>query len=176
MKGVKISRPLFAVLMTWGLGSAIGYAYVDIELDGNRHVVGESYSAEGNKLVVYRPSGAVELDRTSVRSIHEGTGHMPADVQSSSVSAAADAASPPAPSGPTSSGASAHTTAKDPQARDDELAHKLMNMRLDRLAAAQRGDDTTIKKLDKQIDTFQAERQANWKKLHPKADSDKPAD
>jgi hypothetical protein len=59
---------------------------------------------------------------------------------------------------------------KDPQARDHELATELIDIRLNRLAAMQRGDDAAMKKLDKEIKTLQADRQGNWQKLHPGAD------
>ena len=165
-----------AALAVWILGAATSYAYVDIELDGNHHVIGESYSAAGDKLVVYRPSGAIEVDRATVRSIQERAGEMPAEVHS--VSSGGSTSS----GGPSSSAASAGVSAttqsppKDPKARDEELAHQLLDMRLNRLAAKQRGDDDTINKLDKEIKTRQAERESIWKKEKPASGDNGSAD
>src|SRR5205823_7889172 len=60
---------------------ALAIAYVDIELDNGRHVAGESCEEHGDKVVVHRPLGAIEVDRATVRSIRELGGEMPADVQ-----------------------------------------------------------------------------------------------
>ena len=48
-----------------------------------------------------------------------------------------------------------------------DLEAGILHMRLNRLAATQRGDDEALKKLDKQIKSLQGERETNWKKLHP---------
>lgn len=57
--------------------------------------------------------------------------------------------------------------AKDPATRDRSLAHQLMDLRLNRLAAKQHGDAETMERLAKEIDKLQGERTTNWKKLHP---------
>ena len=49
-------------------------------------------------------------------------------------------------------------------------------MRLNRLAAKQRGDDETINKLDKEIKTRQAERESIWKKQEPASGDNRSAD
>jgi hypothetical protein len=173
MKFAKRISPLVAVLLSWSLAPGVSHAYVDIELEGNRHVIGDSYVDQGGKLVVYRPSGAVEVDRASVRSIHERSGDMPSAVQRFAVP---DAAAPASASAPSTGAPSAGVHSKDPQARDRELATKLIDIRLNRLAAMQRGDDAAMKKLDKEINTLQGERTGNWKKLHPGADGDTSSD
>jgi len=165
MKSVKVSRRLSAAFGVWILGAATSYGYVDIELDGNRHVIGESYSAAGDKLVVYRPSGAIEVDRAAVRSIQERSGEMPAEAHSVSSGVATSSGGPSSGAASAGVGATTQTTVKDPKARDEEVAHELLDMRLNRLAAKQRGDDETIKKLDKEIKTRQTERESIWKKL-----------
>ncbi len=169
LKNTKISRLVPTALAIGILGTATSNAYVDIELDGNRHVIGEYYSAQGDKVVVYRPSGAIEVDRAAVRSIQERSGAMPAEVHSAPSGAATSSAVPSsavpssaAPSGGV--GASTQTVVKDPKARDEELAHELLEIRLNRLAAKQRGDDETMKTLDKEIKTRQGERESIWKK------------
>jgi hypothetical protein len=164
MKSVNTCRRLFAALAVSLLGTGMSYAYVDVELDGNRHVIGESYSAAGDKVIVYRPSGAVEVDRAAVRSIQERSGEMPAEVHSASSGVAPSSGSPSSGAAPSGVGASTQTTLKDPKAREEELAHQLIEMRLNRLAAKQRGDDETIKALDKEIKTRQGERESIWKK------------
>ena len=73
-------------------------------------------------------------------------------------------------------GAPTQTTVRDPKARDGELAHELLEMRLNRLAAKQRGDDETLKTLDKEIKTRQAERESIWKKLEPTSGDSGSAD
>jgi hypothetical protein len=56
---------------------------------------------------------------------------------------------------------------KDPKERDQQLSQQLMHMRLDRLAASQRSDQETMKKLDKEIGSLQKERIQNYKKIDP---------
>jgi hypothetical protein len=164
---MKISRLLLAVLTVATLGAATSNAYVDMELDGNRHVIGEYYSAEGDKLVVYRPSGAIEVDRATVRSIQERSGEMPAEVHAVS-SGAATSSAPPSSGAPSGAvGTTPEKPVKDPQSREQELGRELIQMRLNRLAAKQRGDEEAIKQFDKEIKTRQAERESNWKKLEP---------
>jgi hypothetical protein len=131
-------------------------AYVDIELDNGRHVAGESYEDHGNKLVVHRPVGAIEVDRTTVRSIRELSGEMPADVQrnlSPAASAALQSSSPPAQS---SRGVAAASS--DPQARQREITAKLFEVYRVRLAAKNRGDDAEFQKLDKEATQLVNER------------------
>jgi hypothetical protein len=164
MKSTKISRLVPAALAVGILGTATSYAYVDIELEGNRHVVGESYSAEGDKVVVYRPSGAIEVNRAAVRSIQERSGAMPAEVQSAPSGGPTSSAVPSSGASSAGAGVSTQSTVKNPKARDEELAHELLEMRLNRLAAKQRGDDETLKALDKEIKTRQGERESIWKK------------
>jgi len=173
MKLAKRVSALAAALLSLGLAPTASMAYVDIELEGNRHVIGDSYADQGGKLVVYRPSGAVEVDRALVRSIHERSGDMPSDVQRFAVP---EAAAPASASAPSTGAPSAGVRSKDPQARDRELATKLIDIRMNRLAAMQRGDDAAMKKLDKEINTLQGERTGNWKKLHPVADGDTSSD
>jgi hypothetical protein len=59
---------------------------------------------------------------------------------------------------------------KDPQEREHQLAHQLIHVRLDRLAASQRGDQDTMKKLDQEIGALQKERIENYKKIDPSFD------
>jgi len=147
------------------------HAYVDIELDSGSHIKGESYSSspDSGKLVVYRPSGVMEIDRSKVRTIREVEGSLTEDAALSQPSAATVPATPLAPvSAAPASTASQQT--KDPKERDVELSHQLMNMRLNRLAASQRGDQDTMKKLDKEIGSLQKERIDNYKKVDPSFD------
>ena len=124
-------------------------AYVDIELEGNRHIVGDSYQSDGDKLTVFRPSGAIDVPRSSVRSIQQLPGALPS---------AQDAA---ASSGPSAKAAS---SVKDPGQRDRDLAYQLLDIRMQRLTAQQRGDDAAMKTLDAQIKTLQGERNSPSKK------------
>ena len=155
-----------SVLFAAALAPVAVRAGVDIELEGNRHVLGSSYTDQGGKLIVYRPSGAVEVDRASVRSIRQYDGDAAADKQA--LALPQSGASAPAVSAPDAlSSATTPVRAKDPEARDRELGARLMKMRIDRLAATQRGDHDAAKKLEKDIQKFQGERNTNWKKLHP---------
>jgi hypothetical protein len=166
MKIAPMARTFALTLAASLLGASTSLAYVDIELEGGRHVKGESYSAQAGKLVVYKPSGAVEIDRSTVRSIREVEGSLnePAAVPAEPPAAAPPpapakaAVSPPAASSPVN---------KDPKERENELARQLMFVRLDRLAASQRGDQETLKKLDKEIGSLQKERIQNYKKIDP---------
>jgi hypothetical protein len=136
---------------------ALATAYVDIELDNGRHVAGESYTDQGDKLVVYRPLGAIEVDRATVRSIRELSGEMPADVQrnlSPAASAALQSSSPPAQ--PSRGGA--EVASSDPQARQREITAKLFEVYRVRLAAKNRGDDAEFQKLDKEATQLENER------------------
>lgn len=164
-------RPLSALLFAAALSPPLARAYVDVELEGNRHIVGDSYAVEGTKLMVYRSSGNVEVDRSAVLAIHERPGDAPTDVQRP-VARSESAPAAAAPSSRSSDGGveaapSTHTT--DPAAREEELGRSLMNLHLDRLAARQRGDDEALRKLDSEIGKLQTERKQNWKKLHPDA-------
>jgi hypothetical protein len=167
-------RSILALLLAGGISPALVAAYVDVELEGRRHIIGEYYTANDTKLTVFRASGNVEVDRSRVLSIRELPGEMPTEVQSAtaqSVSAPAPAISATA-SPATSSSASSPSEARsdlptDPTERDEALANSLMHLHLNRLAARQRGDDEALKKLDTEIDKAQAERKKNWKKLHP---------
>ena len=160
--------PVIVTFAACAVAPATAQAFVDVELDGGRHLIGESYSADGEKIVVYRPSGNLEFDRASVRSIHEREGVMPIDVPKLDVPSAPGSSQPP--SGAPTGAPSARST--DPAAHDEALAHRLIDLRLNRLAAKQRGDDQTQQKLDKEIGTLQTERTDNWKKLHPGDGSD----
>jgi hypothetical protein len=141
--------------VAYALVPALSIGYVDIELDNGRHVAGESYTDQGDKLVVYRPLGAIEVDRATVRSIRELSGEMPADVQrnlSPAAAAALQSSSPPAQS---SRGVAASS---DPQARQREITAKLFEVYRVRLAAKNRGDDAEFQKLDKEATQLEDER------------------
>jgi len=163
---MKIRKTLPRLIVTVAVSAMTplaGQAYVDVELDSGRHVIGQYYTDQGGKLTVFRPSGAIELDRASVRSIQEPPGDMPSETGTASGAASADAEEAAAAKSQTV----ATTHPLDPTAREHEISRKLINVRLDRLAATQRGDDEAVKKLDKQIKSLQGERSSNWKKLHP---------
>ena len=140
-----------------GLVPALATAYVDIELDNGRHVAGESYTDQGDKLVVYRPLGAIEVDRATVRSIRELSGEMPADVQRNlSPAAAAALQSSSSPAQPYLGAAVAASS--DPRARQREITTKLFEVYRVRLAAKNRGDDAEFQKLDKEAKQLENER------------------
>ncbi len=155
---MRTSVALLAVAtVAYALAPARAIAYVDIELDNGRHVAGESYTDQGDKLVVYRPLGAIEVDRATVRSIREQSGEMPADAQrnlSPSASAApqSSASQPQLRLGPSPAASS------DPQARQREITAKLFEVYRVRLAAKNRGDDAEFQKLDKQAKQLEQER------------------
>jgi hypothetical protein len=166
MRTTSIARTVALVVAAWMFGATSSDAYVDVELEGGAHVKGDSYSSssETGKLIVYRPSGAIEIDRSKVRSIREVEGSL------------SEPAAPSQPSATVASTAPAKTAAplpatlgetKDPKERDQQLSHQLMHMRLDRLAASHRGDEETMKKLDKEIGSLQKERVKNYKKIDP---------
>lgn len=166
MKIAPMARTFALTLAASLLGASMSLAYVDVELEGGRHVKGESYSAEAGKLVVYKPSGAVEIDRSTVRSIREVEGSLdePAAAPAESSAAAASPAPAKAAAPPP---AASHPVTEDPKERENELARQLMFIRLDRLAASQRGDQETLKKLDGEIGSLQKERIQNYKKIDP---------
>jgi hypothetical protein len=171
MRTTSIARTVALVVAAWMFGATSSAAYVDVELEGGAHVKGESYSSspESGKLVVYRPSGAIEIDRSKVRSIREVDGSLTEDAALSQPSAAMAPAAPVAPVSAAPASAAPKQT-RDPKERDRELSHQLMHMRLDRLAASQRGDQDTMKKLDKEIGSLQKERIDNYKKVDPSFD------
>jgi hypothetical protein len=168
----RFARSIAALLFAGSVSPTLALAYVDIELDGNRHIVGDSYSASDTKLVVYRRSGNVEVDRASVRSIREVQGEMPTEVQQP---VARPASEPASASSASVSAAAPPTHAADPAARDEELGRSLMDLHLNRLAARQRKDAEALKKLDAEIGKVEAERVKNWKKLHP-GETEEPRD
>jgi hypothetical protein len=171
VRALSISQAFAAAIAAITLGAPSTHAYVDIELDSGAHVKGESYSSspEAAKIVVYRPSGAIEIDRSKVRAIREVGGSLSDDAALSQPSAAMAPATHVAPAlvAPAST---APQPTKDPKERDRELSHQLMTMRLDRLAASQRGDQDTMKTLDKEIGSLQKERIENYKKVDPSFD------
>ena len=173
MRTISICRAFAAAIAALTLSAPSAHAYVDIELDGGSHVKGESYSSspDTGKIVVYRPSGAIEIDRSKVRAIREMEGSLIDDAARSQPSAATAPAAPiasvPAATAPSTA---APVQTKDPKERDRELSHQLMHMRLDRLAASQRGDQDTMKKLDKEIGSLQKDRIDNYKKVDPSFD------
>jgi hypothetical protein len=171
MRAISISQTFVAAIAVLTLSVLSAHGYVDIELDGGSHVKGESYSSppESGKIVVYRPSGAIEIDRSKVRSIREVGGSLIDDAAISQPSAAMAPAAPVA-SVPAAPSSAVPQQTKDPKERDTELSHHLMHMRLDRLAASQRGDQDTMKKLDKEIGSLQKERIDNYKKIDPSFD------
>jgi len=97
MRTLPIFQTFAAAIAALTLNVASAQAYVDIELDGGSHVKGESYSSspESGKLVVYRPSGAIEIDRSKVRSIREVDGSLTEDAALSRPSAATAPAAVP---------------------------------------------------------------------------------
>jgi hypothetical protein len=171
MRTTSISETFAVAIAALTLSVPSAHAYVDIELDGGSHVKGESYSSspESGKLVVYRPSGAIEIDRSKVRSIREVEGSLSEPAALSQPSAAMAPAAPVAPVSAAPASAAPQQT-RDPKERDQQLSHQLMHMRLDRLAASQRGDQDTMKKLDKEIGSLQKERIDNYKKVDPSFD------
>jgi hypothetical protein len=165
----KVLRSSLVLLLAGSISPALVAAYVDVELEGRRHIIGEYYTADDTKLTVFRASGNVEVDRSAVRSIRELPGEMPTEVQSAtaqSVSAPA-AATSVAGSSASSPSETRSNLPTDPSERDAALANSLMHLHLNRLAARQRGDDEALKKLDTEIDKAKTERKKNWKKLHP---------
>jgi hypothetical protein len=166
MKKVSIARTFAVVIAAGTLAGPMSHAYVDVELEGGAHVKGDSYSSssETGKLIVYRPTGAIEIDRSKVRSIREVEGSLsePAAPSQPSATVASTAPSKAAPPPPPTL-----PETKDPKERDQQLSQQLMHMRLDRLAASQRGDQETMKKLDKEIGSLQKERIENYKKIDP---------
>jgi hypothetical protein len=171
MRAIWICQVFAAAIAALTLSVPPALAYVDIELDGGSHVKGESYSSspETGKLIVYRPSGAIEIDRSKVRSIREVDGSLTDDAALSQPSAATAPAAPVAPVSVAPASTAPQQT-KDPKERDRQLSHQLINMRLDRLAASQRGDQETMNKLDKEIGSLQKERIDNYKKIDPSFD------
>ena len=173
MRTISICQTFASAIAALTFVASSAHAYVDIELDGGSHVKGESYSSspDTGKIVVYRPSGAIEIDRSKVRSIREVDGSLTEDAALSRPSAATAPAAPiasvPAATAPSTA---APVQTKDPKERDRELSHQLMHMRLDRLAASQRGDQDTMKKLDKEIGSLQKDRIDNYKKVDPSFD------
>ncbi len=165
MKTTSIARTFAVAIAASMLGASMSHAYVDIELDGGRHVKGESYSADAGKLVVYKPSGAVEIDRSTVRSIREVEGSL-------NETAPRPRHLPPRwllrrqrkrrhrlPRLPPQT--------KDPKERENQLARQLMYIRLDRLAASQRGDRETAEEA-RQGDRLAPEGAIkNYKKIDP---------
>ena len=141
-------------------------AYVDIELDNGRHVVGETYKDEGAKLVVYRPIGKVEVDRTSVRSVRELLGAMPSDAQKT----IAPASAPESSTSAVSSVQRAGPSSSAPDARAREITSKLFEVYRFRLAAKNRGDEESFAKFDKEATRLVQERA----ELLDKAKSEKP--
>jgi hypothetical protein len=139
------------------LAPALAIAYVDIELDNGRHVAGESYEDHGDKLVVHRPIGAIQVDRATVRSIRELSGEMPADAHRN-LSPAASAALQSSASQPQSPLAASPAASSDPQARQREITTKLFEVYRVRLAAKNRGDDAEFQKLDKEATQLENER------------------
>jgi hypothetical protein len=168
LKTTSIAQTFAVAIAASMLSMAPTHAYVDIELDSGSHVKGESYFSEGDRIMVYRPGGAIEVDRAKVRAIREVEGSLNDTVAPAQPSAAAPSTMAPsaaakiAPALP-----AALPETKDPKQRDNELSHQLMHMRLDRLAASQRGDEETMKKLDKEIGSLQKERIKNYKKIDP---------
>ncbi len=159
--------PVLAVAtVACALAPALATAYVDIELDNGRHIAGESYTDQGDKLVVYRPLGAIEVDRATVRSIREVSGEMPADVQRNlSPAAVAALQSSSSPAQPSRGAASAASS--DPQARQREITAKLFEVYRVRLAAKNRGDDAEFQKLDKEATQLENERLSLHKRETP---------
>jgi hypothetical protein len=146
-------------------------AYVDVELANGRHVIGESAQTQGTKLVVYRPSGNLEVDQATVRSIQERSGTMPAEPAGPKSGSETPEADSSAPSSPT--GHRPPATAKDAAAREREITNKLFEVYRYRLAAMNREDKAAFEKLDKESKQLENERgslrkqRAQQKKEHP---------
>lgn len=136
-------------------------AYVDVELDGNRHMIGDSCETKGDKLVIYRPSGAIEVNKAEVRSVQEREGTAAGDLQSSSI--------PDPPSQSSGNAPTVHAATRSPEKdlakRDGAVVHQMIMLRLDRLGAVNRHDDTAVKNFDKQLKTLDAEHKETSKKL-----------
>jgi hypothetical protein len=136
------------------LAASSASAYVDVELTNGRHVIGDSYTDAGVKLIVYRPLGAVEVDSATVRAVHEKDGAMPSDRQST-------VAAPSAPSSPSSPVvASLSSTATGPEERAQEITQKLFEVYRFRFAAQNRGDQQAFQKYDKEAKQLEQERAA----------------
>jgi len=139
-------------------------AYVDIELNNHQHVLADSYRAEGNKLIVYRPSGGMEIDRATIKSIQERDGELPREAPRAATAeepAATDASPQPAAAAP-------RAAPSDPRHRDNELSRRLIYIYGDRLAAKNRGDKQEVERLEKEAKPLERERAALQKALESK--------
>ena len=164
----KRSCPIWIGAAFAALISSPAAAWVDVELDNGRHVIGESVQPQGDKLVVYRPIGAIEVDQKTVRSIQQRSGEMPADAQRNlapSVSATLESPDSPSASLPATSAAT------DPDSRRREITTKLFEVYRLRLAAKNRGDDEAFQKYEKESKQLEHEREALVKRKTKDAES-----
>lgn len=143
-----------ASLLASLLGLARVEAYVEVELDSGRVIVGNVFQDKERTIVVYAPSGTVEIDRAKVRRVEEHAGNLPAIVA---------APPPPAPSVvsgrlPTRPPGTFDRDEKDPAVRDDGLARRLIFLYRDRAMAMNHGDRQAVDALTSQIEALEAER------------------
>ncbi len=133
-------------------------AYVSVEMDNGRVVVGNVYQELERKIVVFSPSGAVELERAKVRRIDEHEGNVPADLAGPSTplkSPAVVSGRVPERPKPTSG-----KDEKDPKKRDDTIARQLIFLYRDRAMARNNKDLAAVDLLNTRIQELEAERSA----------------
>lgn len=156
--------PLAGGALLFHFSGARAEADVDIQLREGGSVVARSYEVRDDKILIYRDTGELELDRSDVVAIHErrvdagddGAAASAAPVAASSAPAAANAAAPE----PVSNAA----TADDPSALERSLTRSLILANRDLFFAQNRREDAEaiekrkdeIKKLERQRDEARA--------------------
>lgn len=151
-------RIIAASLLASLFGLARVEAYVEVELDSGRVVVGNVFQERERTIVVYSPSGSVEIDRAKVRRVEEHVGNLPSIT-------APSRPLPPAPSVvsgrlPKRPPESFGRDEKDPAIRDEKLARQLIFLYRDRAMAMNHNDRQAVDALTAQIEALEAERAA----------------
>jgi hypothetical protein len=148
---------ILALAATLGLAAAAAReARADflLELANGSTLTAESYVESGGKLVVYRRSGEVEIDRASVTAIRD-VGET-ADTPAFPLVAQPTIGEPPQPVDPP---APAPALARETEARKRELTRKVIFAHRDLLFARNRGDDAkSLEQRRKGIEALEKER------------------
>ncbi|MGH7819760.1 MAG: hypothetical protein ACREQ9_08305 [Candidatus Binatia bacterium] len=158
-------------LLAGGLGllfASGAQAYFEVELTTGGTVLASSYTEAGAKLLLYRPSGVLEVDRTAVKEIRERSGAVPE-------AAAPKPIAEPAPAPVRQQKAEIVESAPSvviPQGEDPAKVERALTMKLilanrDMLFARNAGEDEkSLEKRKKEIERIQKQRETIQKQLH----------
>ena len=149
-------------------------AYVEVQLDDGQRVLGTAYQARDTTLIVYTPAGAVEVERSKVRTVEEHAGNLPPEAMPSTGAQGNPSPATGSSVMPSRPEATSADDEKDPTVRDQKLARQLIFLYRDRAMAMNNKDKEAVDALNSEIEEIETKRYGAPKK--PDSDEHRTAD